>query len=138
MPEISGVAHIQLSVSDMERSYPFYKTLLTALGMTPVIDDMSFFYCVGGKTAVAITPVTQEHKDSTFQQGSVGLHHVCFRARSREDVDAYYQVALDLGATIVREPEDGEYAPGYYSILFEDPDGIRIEINYVPGKGLLN
>jgi hypothetical protein len=26
-------------------------------------------------------------------------------------------------------------APGYYSILFEDPDGIRIEVNYVPGKG---
>lgn len=23
------------------------------------------------------------------------------------------------------------------SILFEDPDGIRLEINHVPGKGLL-
>ena len=29
------------------------------------------------------------------------------------------------------------YAPGYYSILFEDPDGIRIEINHVPSRGLL-
>jgi hypothetical protein len=28
-------------------------------------------------------------------------------------------------------------APGYYSVLFEDPDGTRLEINYVPGKGLL-
>jgi hypothetical protein len=26
---------------------------------------------------------------------------------------------------------------GYYSVLFEDPDGIRLEINHVPGKGLL-
>jgi hypothetical protein len=24
-----------------------------------------------------------------------------------------------------------------YSVLFEDPDGTRLEINYVPGKGLL-
>ena len=33
-------------------------------------------------------------------------------------------------------PEDGShFAPGYYSILFEDPDGIRVEFNYVPGKG---
>ena len=33
-------------------------------------------------------------------------------------------------------PEDGsEFAPGYYSVLFEDPDGIRVEVNYVPGKG---
>ena len=30
--------------------------------------------------------------------------------------------------------EDG-FAPGYYSVLFEDPDGIRIEANFVPGKG---
>lgn len=31
----------------------------------------------------------------------------------------------------------GPWAPGYKSVLFEDPDGIRIEFNYVAGKGLL-
>jgi hypothetical protein len=37
---------------------------------------------------------------------------------------------------MVHEPEDGDqFAPGYYSVLFEDPDGIRIEINHIPGKG---
>jgi catechol 2,3-dioxygenase-like lactoylglutathione lyase family enzyme len=138
MPDISGIAHIQLAVSDMEVSYPFYKRLLGELGMTPVIDDMTYFYCVGGKTAVAIAPVIEEHKGSTFQQGSVGLHHLCFRARSTEDVDYYYKVACELDAKVIRKPAEGDYAPGYYSILFEDPDGIRIEINYVPGKGLLN
>jgi hypothetical protein len=43
-----------------------------------------------------------------------------------------------LGAKIVRAPEEGNWAPGYYSILFEDPDGARIEVNYIPGKGLLS
>ena len=28
--------------------------------------------------------------------------------------------------------------PGYYSLLIEDPAGIRIEFNHVPGKGLLD
>jgi hypothetical protein len=37
----------------------------------------------------------------------------------------------------VHPPEDGPWAPGYYSVLFEDPDGIRLEVNHVPGKGLL-
>jgi hypothetical protein len=37
----------------------------------------------------------------------------------------------------VHPPEDGPWAPGYYSVLFEDPDGIRLEMNHVPGKGLL-
>ena len=43
----------------------------------------------------------------------------------------------ELGAKIVHPPEDGAWAPGYYSVLFEDPDGIRLEMNHVPGQGLL-
>ena len=34
-------------------------------------------------------------------------------------------------------PREDRWAPGYYSLLFEDPDGIRLELNHVPGKGLL-
>ena len=38
---------------------------------------------------------------------------------------------------IIRAPREDQWAPGYYSLLFEDPDGIRLEFNHVPGKGLL-
>ena len=50
-----------------------------------------------------------------------GLDHLCFRARSREDVDAFYGFLTQLGATIVRAPEEGPWAPGYYSLSFLDP-----------------
>ena len=43
----------------------------------------------------------------------------------------------EVGATIVRGPAEDAWAPGYYSVLFEDPDGIRLEVNFVPGAGLL-
>ena len=43
-----------------------------------------------------------------------------------------------LGANIVRGPEERDWAPGYSHVLFEDPDGIRLEVNHVPGTGLLN
>jgi hypothetical protein len=43
---------------------------------------------------------------------------------------------VEIGAKVVHPPEDGPWAPGYYSVLFEDPDGIRLEVNFVPGKGL--
>ncbi|MGH8010053.1 MAG: VOC family protein, partial [Candidatus Binatia bacterium] len=72
-----------------------------------------------------------------FVQNSVGLHHLCFRARSREDVDAVYTFLKDHNAKIVHPPEEGAWAPGYYSVLFEDPAGVRLEVNYVPGKGVL-
>ena len=42
-----------------------------------------------------------------------------------------------MNATIVRGPLEGSWAPGYYYVLFEDPDGIRLEVNFVPGAGLL-
>jgi hypothetical protein len=45
--------------------------------------------------------------------------------------------AGELEAHIVHAPEEGSWAPGYYSVLFEDPDGIRVEVNHVPGKGHL-
>ena len=32
---------------------------------------------------------------------------------------------------------EGDWAPGYYFFVFEDPDGIRLGVNFVPGKGLL-
>ena len=59
------------------------------------------------------------------------------RAREREDVDTLHLFLVEIGATIVHTPEEGAWAPGYYSVLFEDPDGIRLEMNHVPGKGLL-
>jgi len=71
-------------------------------------------------------------------QGRVGLHHVCFRARTRDDVHAVHAFLVERGATIVHPPEEGPWAPGYFSVLFEDPDGIRLEVNHVPGKGLLD
>ncbi len=74
-----------------------------------------------------------------FDQDRSGLHHFCFRARQREDVDAIHRFLVDeLDAKIIHPPEDGpQFAPGYYSVLFEDPDGIRAEVNHVPGKGHL-
>jgi catechol 2,3-dioxygenase-like lactoylglutathione lyase family enzyme len=135
--QINGIAHVQLTVSDFEAALPFYERLLVALGLTPVMRHDGFFYCVGGRTGVAISRAVEEHQGEKFVQKRVGLHHVCFRARERADVDAVYELLLEMGAKIVHPPEDGPWAPGYYSVLFEDPGGIRLEVNHVPGKGLL-
>jgi catechol 2,3-dioxygenase-like lactoylglutathione lyase family enzyme len=72
-----------------------------------------------------------------FVQNSVGLHHVCFRARSREDIDAVHAFLVSIGAPVVHPPKEGKWAPGYYSVLFEDPIGTRLEVNHAPGKGVL-
>ena len=135
--EINGMAHVILTVSDFEKCYGFYEKLLVFLGLKPVIQSEEMLYCVGGRTAVGIMRCDEQHRGEKFVQRRIGLHHACFRARERADVDEAYRFVQSLGAKIVHPPEEGAWAPGYYSVLFEDPDGIRLEINHVPGKGLL-
>jgi catechol 2,3-dioxygenase-like lactoylglutathione lyase family enzyme len=135
--EINGIAHVMLTVSNFAACQPFYEKLLGFLGMRPVINFDGMFYCVGGRTAFGIMKAEEQYAKERFVQFRVGLHHVCFRAREREHVDEIHAFLQEQGATIVHPPEEGPYAPGYYSVLFEDPDGIRIEVNHVPGKGLL-
>ena len=135
--EINGVAHTFITASNFARSREFYSRLLPFLGLRPVLDMDGIYYCVGGRTALGIEACDPAYENERFVQQRVGLHHICFRARERGDVDELHGFLVEIGATIVHPPEDGPWAPGYYSILFEDPDGIRLELNYVPGKGLL-
>ncbi|MEQ8860761.1 MAG: VOC family protein [Pseudomonadales bacterium] len=133
--EINGVAHIQFTINSPE-GLPFWESLCHFMGMSTLIRNDDTVYCIGGRTGLLARLAPAEKRDRTFDQWSVGLHHFCLRARSREDVDAIAEQARSLGARLVHEPETGDhFAPGYYSVLFEDPDGLRIEINHVPGKG---
>ena len=134
---INGMAHVILTVSRFEAARDFYRKLLPQFGMKPVFDGDRLFYCVGSRTAVGIQPSDPAQGTERFDQQRVGLHHLCLRARSREDVDRCATVLREMAATIIRGPEEGSWAPGYYSVLFEDPDGIRLEVCFVPGAGLL-
>jgi catechol 2,3-dioxygenase-like lactoylglutathione lyase family enzyme len=137
--EVNGIAHIFLTASNLERS-PLPQAAAVSwadLGLKPVIDTDAVYYCVGGRTAVAIRAPAAEHAGSAFEQNRVDLHHLCFRARARADVDELHSFLCSLGVTIVRAPREDHWVPGYYSLLFEDPDGIRLELNHVPGKRLL-
>jgi len=138
MIEINGMAHIILTVSSFEKALEFYDRLMPFLGAKRVFRGEDFAYWVGGRTAVGIQRCDDAYRSEKFVQLRVGLHHLCFRARKQEDIDEVAKFVRDLpGATIVRGPMYAEWAPGYYYVLFEDPDNIRLEINYVPGAGVL-
>jgi catechol 2,3-dioxygenase-like lactoylglutathione lyase family enzyme len=135
--EINGVAHTFITAGDFAAARAFYAQLLPFLGLTIVADTANTFYCVGGRTGFGIHAPAAEYAGQRFRQGSVGLHHHCFRAREQADVDEAHEFLKKIGAHIVHQPRQDSFAPGYYSVLFEDPDGTRLEINHVPGKGLL-
>jgi catechol 2,3-dioxygenase-like lactoylglutathione lyase family enzyme len=135
--QINGIAHLQLTVTDLARSRAFWTPLFELFEMKVVFDTEHVLYGVGGRTGICLTPSDPQYREDCFVQRRVGLHHLCFRLRSREDIDELHRFLVARAAHIVHPPEDGPWAPGYYSVLFEDPDGIRIEANFVPGKGHL-
>jgi catechol 2,3-dioxygenase-like lactoylglutathione lyase family enzyme len=135
--EVNGIAHIQLTVNDTARCLPFWEKLCHFLHMATLIKGDDVVYCIGSRTGILVRGAPREQRQTAFHQDRAGLHHFCLRARSRADVDAIHRFLVDkLDASIIHPPEDGsQFAPGYYSVLFEDPDGIRVEVNHVPGKG---
>jgi catechol 2,3-dioxygenase-like lactoylglutathione lyase family enzyme len=137
MVQVNGMAHVILTVSSFEAAATFYGQVLPFLGLNKVFESEKFAYWVGGRTAVGIQRCDEVYSSETFVQYRVGLHHLCFRAKDREDIDATAMFLRQSGAQIVRGPETGDWAPGYYYVLFEDPDGIRLEVCHVPGAGLL-
>jgi catechol 2,3-dioxygenase-like lactoylglutathione lyase family enzyme len=137
MIEVNGMAHVILRVSEWERCRPFYEALLPFLGLQRVFGGDDSIYYVGGRTALGVGRCDAKFEGQRFVQGAVGLHHLCFRARSRDDIDKVHTFLRQQQAKIVHAPEEGLWAPGYYSVLFEDPVGTRLEVNYVPGKGVL-
>jgi catechol 2,3-dioxygenase-like lactoylglutathione lyase family enzyme len=135
---LNGIAHIQLTVNDLARCLPFWEKLCHFLEMQTLIRNENTLYCIGSRTGILISGAPAGRDGGAFDQLRAGLHHFCLRARSREDVDEVARYAVEIGAKVIHAAEEGShFAPGYYSALFEDPDGLRFEVNYVPGKGHL-
>jgi catechol 2,3-dioxygenase-like lactoylglutathione lyase family enzyme len=88
------------------------------------------------RLAFAITSPRERFRAEVVHRRRPGsLHHLAFRAVSREDVDRLHREIAAIGAFIVAEPREyPEYTPtGYYAFFFKDPDGIKFEIVHHSG-----
>ena len=132
---INGIAHVYITVADFDRARPFYQSLMALFDMRCLVDNAELYYCVGGRTGLGIR---RAHDPAAFDPYRAGLHHLCFRARSREGVEDVAAAVESFGGVLVHPPREDDWAPGYYSTLFEDPCGTRLEVNYVPGRGNLD
>lgn len=138
MSDLNGVAHVILTAGNFARSTAFWRDMIAYLDLKLVLDSEHMLYGVGGRTAIGIRTGSPENAGKRFDQGAPGLHHACFRMRDRAAIDRVHAfLAARDDIHIVHAPQEEPWAPGYYSVLFEDPDGIRIEFNHVPGVGLL-
>ena len=132
------VDHLDLVVTDLERSLAFYNGLLEPLGFTRNSEiegerGERVVYIGGtGGTAVSLREARSGAHDTPYDRYAVGIHHLCFGAASREVVDERAAWLLEKEARIESEPREYDYTPGYYAVFFYDPDGIKLEIVHRP------
>lgn len=146
MPISGPLSHIDLSVGDPARSIPFYAALLEALGYRrshvalpewqgerPTRATWGLRYPNGTRFEIELRPANCDRRYDRYEPGP---HHLAFHAESREFVDRAHAALVAIGAEVLDPPADYSgvpgYAPGYYAAFFADPDGVKLEVVFLP------
>lgn len=132
MPEVLGIDHVYLTVSDPARSEPFYRLLLgEILGFrhhrfTLAGDPHVQFY--NRQFGIVLRPARVAARHERY---APGLHHLCLRVDSAAEVAEVAQRLRAAGIDASEPRLYPEYAPDYCATFFTDPDGLRLEVtNY--------
>lgn len=127
------IDHFGLAVNDFARSKAFYVKALAPLGITALaeFEPMPNYHVMGfgrgQKPEYWIASKKNNDPLSTI--------HVCFGARSKAEVDAFYEAAIAAGGKDNGKPGIREmYHPNYYGAFVYDPDGNNVEAVWHGGR----
>lgn len=128
----SSIAHVRLTVTDIERSRQFYESVFGWPVLIEVPENadestrnqLSFLfggviYDLGG-TLLGLRPVAADR----FDEDRVGLDHIAFRLASKDELDSAAAHLDELG--VAHEPVK-DIGPSYI-LEFRDPDNIALEL----------
>lgn len=121
--------HIELYVSNLERSERFWSWLLGQLGYERYQRWAHGVSYRSDGAYIVFVQAELRYMDVPYHRKRVGLNHLAFRAASREQVDALTEALQDRGITLLYA-QAHPFAGGerHYAVYFEDPDRIKVEI----------
>jgi glyoxylase I family protein len=137
---IRALDHLDLVVTSLERSLPFYQGLLGLTQASEIVGEQGekvvYISRPGeepaGEFSIGLREKQSDAHATPYDRYGIGVHHVAFEVESREVVDERAEWLRAQGAEIESGPEEYEYREGYYAVFFYDPDGIKLELLYVP------
>ena len=118
------IDHISIPVRDLAQSAAFYESVLSTIGIAKLVEKPG---TVGfGKK---YPELWLNHRPETHRQEVSDGFHVCLRARTTDQVNAFHTIATGLGAESDGDPGlRPEYSNNYYAAFIRDRDGNRIEV----------
>lgn len=118
------IDHVTLRVSDLKKSKDFYDRVLAILGMKIVLGSEEKGYWGYGEKEDPAFEISNPDENNPAHKRV----HIAFKAKSKEMVDAFYEVAIAAGATDNGVPGlRSQYTPTYYAVFVRDFDGNNIE-----------
>ena len=131
MPEVIGIDHIYITVSDLQRSEAFYDVVMKALGFRKnqfQIDGENHIQYYNRHFGYVLRPARAVGGHNPY---APGLHHLCLRVDNEQDVAETARMLRQQNIPVGTPGLYPEYAPDYFAVFLSDPDGIRLEItNY--------
>ena len=122
--------HIELYVSDLERSVAFWTPFMSLLGYEPERWSGGMNYVRGSEEAYfCLLPADPEHLVAGYHRKRIGLNHLALRASSRAQVDEVARWVKSSGHTLLYEDRHPDASgPDYYAVFCEDPDRFKLEV----------
>ncbi len=124
------IHHVELYVSDLERSMRFWTPFMALLDYAADRWSGGINYLRGDHAPyLCLLPAPAEHLAAGYHRKRVGLNHLAFRATSRAQVDRVADWVRDNGHVLLyadRHPYAG--GPDDYAVFCEDPDRIKLEV----------
>ena len=115
------IGYVTVGTNDLERAKQFYDNLFEVLGARSFFanERIVFWTVKDGASSFAIAKPYDEKEASVGNGNMVAIH-----VDSREQVDAIYSKAMELGATDEGPP--GERIPTFYGAYIRDLDGNKL------------
>jgi len=118
--------HISITVSELDAAERFYDAIMRALGVVKV--GRRYNWLGYGERARADHPDRVYIAIYTGPKPEAGSsRHWCFKAKSRAEVDAFWNAGIAAGGSDDGRPGLRDYHPSYYAAFLMDPDGNRVE-----------
>ena len=131
MPEVIGIDHLYISVSDLARSEIFYDQVMPILGFRKnsfTIDGAPHIQYFNRHFGYVLRPAKSNSPHDPY---APGLHHLCFRVDGSAEVGETARKLRAAGIDASGPKLYPEYASDYHATFFSDPDGLRLEVtNY--------
>ena len=126
---MGGLHHVEIYVSDLQRSVDFWDWLLARLGYAEFQRWDQGRSWKHGEHYLVLVQTEERFQEPTYHRCRVGLNHLAFHAKDRADVDALTAELAERGVPALY-PDRHPYAGGkdYYAVFFEDPDRIKVEV----------